>query len=204
MERLTKRIPNKEGKNVVVYTMGEYKDTTAGEMTGNDIRTVLMVLAYYEDLEEQGLLLKLPCKIGDTAYEIIEETVPRHYFYINEYEVEDVSLTGVRYAGDWHYYDCEKLFFTREEADEALMKETEKMESFTNGNADNLERAVEGLDIFAKNWCMNCKETEAQNNLVFRCGDCNFAGELGECNIKKFVVDKTGDMPIDFGSMGSH
>ncbi len=25
-------------------------------------------LAEYEDLEEQGLLLKLPCKVGDTIY----------------------------------------------------------------------------------------------------------------------------------------
>lgn len=25
-------------------------------------------LAYYEDLEEQGRLLKLPCKVGDTVY----------------------------------------------------------------------------------------------------------------------------------------
>ena len=27
-------------------------------------------LARYEDLEEQGLLLKLPCKVGDTVYAI--------------------------------------------------------------------------------------------------------------------------------------
>jgi len=27
-------------------------------------------LAEYEDLEEQGLLLKLPCKVGDTVYEL--------------------------------------------------------------------------------------------------------------------------------------
>lgn len=198
MDRLTVKWKDK------LYDTFDQIDIVGNEYSKANYEKLLVKLGEYEDLEENGLLLKLPCKIGDTAYEIIEETVPRHYFYINEYEVEDVSLTGVRYAGDWHYYDCEKLFFTREEADEALMKETEKMESFTNGNADNLERAVEGLDIFAKNWCMNCKETEAQNNLVFRCGDCNFAGELGECNIKKFVVDKTGDMPIDFGSMGSH
>lgn len=27
-------------------------------------------LKYYEDLEEQGLMLKLPCKVGDTVYAI--------------------------------------------------------------------------------------------------------------------------------------
>lgn len=30
-------------------------------------------LAEYEDLEEQGLLLKLPCKVGDSIYSVIED-----------------------------------------------------------------------------------------------------------------------------------
>ena len=30
-------------------------------------------LAYYEDLEEQGLLYRLPCKVGDTVY------IPKYY-----------------------------------------------------------------------------------------------------------------------------
>lgn len=29
---------------------------------------ILIALAEYEDLEEQGLLLRLPCKVGDTIY----------------------------------------------------------------------------------------------------------------------------------------
>ena len=32
------------------------------------INDVLKKLADYEDLEEQGLLLRLPCKVGDTVY----------------------------------------------------------------------------------------------------------------------------------------
>ena len=28
-------------------------------------------LAYYEDLEEQGRLIKLPCKVGDTVYHVV-------------------------------------------------------------------------------------------------------------------------------------
>ena len=31
---------------------------------------IMYKLAEYEDAEEQGLLLKLPCKVGDTVYEI--------------------------------------------------------------------------------------------------------------------------------------
>lgn len=77
-------------------------------------------LKYYEDLEEQGRLLVLPCKVGDTVYEIIEETVPNRYFYINEWKVQDVSMKAVKYADEWESYDYENLYFTREEAEAAL------------------------------------------------------------------------------------
>ena len=76
--------------------------------------------------------------------------------------------------------------------------------NYTKGNEDNLEKAVQGLDQFTKNWCMNCKETDETNDLVFRCGECNFKQEDGTCLIKVFVGDKTGDIPTDFGSMGVH
>ena len=77
-------------------------------------------LKYYEDLEEQGRLLVLPCKVGDTVYEIIEETVPNRYFYINEWKVQDVSTQSIKYADEWDSYDYENLYFTREEAEAAL------------------------------------------------------------------------------------
>ena len=34
----------------------------------NGHKRCLNKLAHYEDLEEQGLLLKLPCKVGDTVW----------------------------------------------------------------------------------------------------------------------------------------
>lgn len=86
-------------------------------------------LKYYEDLEEQGRLLVLPCKVGDTVYEIIEETVPNRYFYINEWKVQDVSTQSIKYADEWESYDYENLYFTREEA-EAAMKKRRKDNGF--------------------------------------------------------------------------
>lgn len=77
-------------------------------------------LKRYKDLEEQGRLLVLPCRVGDTVYEILEETVPNHYFYISEHKVQDVSVKAVKYADEWEPYDYENLYFTREEAEAAL------------------------------------------------------------------------------------
>ena len=82
-------------------------------------------LKRYRDLEEQGRLLVLPCKVGDMVYEIIEETVPNHYFYINEWKVQDVSAKAVKYADEWEQYDYENLYFTREGAEAALEKRSE-------------------------------------------------------------------------------
>lgn len=74
-------------------------------------------LKRYRDLEEQGRLLVLHCKVGDVVYEILEETVPNRYFYINEWKVQDVSTQSIKYADEWESYDYENLYFTREEAE---------------------------------------------------------------------------------------
>ena len=79
------------------------------------------------------------------------------------------------------------------------------MNNFTSGNADNITKAVEGLDQFTKNWCMNCEETEKQKDLVFRCSNCEFQLDDGKCLIKMFANHHKHDYPMnDFGSMGEH
>lgn len=61
MERLTRRSANGTG----VYA------TPSGEPIEweNNRHNVLQKLADYEDLEEQGRLIKLPCKVGDTVWD---------------------------------------------------------------------------------------------------------------------------------------
>jgi ribosomal protein L44E len=72
------------------------------------------------------------------------------------------------------------------------------------GNKDDIERAVFGLDTFTKNWCMNCKETEKQNDLVFRCKECEFQAEDEKCLVKMFAHRHKHNYPMgNLGSMGS-
>ena len=59
MERLTERD---------AYWIGEEFWTSAREPDDEEIDAVYEKLKAYEDLEEQGLLLRLPCKVGDTIY----------------------------------------------------------------------------------------------------------------------------------------
>ena len=36
---------------------------------------------------------------------------------------------------------------------------------YTSGNSDDITMAVAGLDVFTKNWCMNCGETKKQDDM---------------------------------------
>ena len=52
------------------------------------IREVLNKLAEYEDLEEQGKLLELPCAVGDTVYYSDNE----YYFTVLPVKVDEIHL----------------------------------------------------------------------------------------------------------------
>ena len=125
MERLTNRIIiPKEERDIVVFTQGEYTDTIPAEMTHEDIRKVLRKLAEYEEAEEQGLLLRLPCKVESMVYVIDGEKIQAL-----ETENELVLLDDKLYIfainscyHDYISYDMigKTVFLTKEEAEQKL------------------------------------------------------------------------------------
>ena len=103
--------------------------TTKGEAMGNssvaDIGDILEKLAEYEDLDEQGLLLRLPVPIGTTVYKFEPLAKgPKRYIKttITRYEVFDDSIwftfaNGLgRNIEDFGEY----VFLTQEEAEQKL------------------------------------------------------------------------------------
>ena len=118
MERLTRRSANGTG----VYA------TPSGEpVKWEDNRhNVLQKLADYEDLEEQGRLVKLPCKIGTKVYNITwwddvqEKVVVKGKTYYRTIHKHKVSKSTFGYT------DIEEIgktvFLTKSEA-EAKLKE---------------------------------------------------------------------------------
>ena len=102
------------------------------------IGSVADKLAEYEDLEEQGKLLKLPCAAGDTVYYSDNE----YYFTVLPVKVDEIAVMesnvilykcllfdgngDVETQFDFDKDDFGKTaFFTREEA-EAALKELER------------------------------------------------------------------------------
>lgn len=66
MERLTERNPS---------WIDDEMWERACEPDCEEIDAVYRKLKAYEDAEEQGLLLRLPCKVGDTVYQISENFI---------------------------------------------------------------------------------------------------------------------------------
>ena len=95
------------------------------------IENCLHKLAEYEDLEEQGRLICLPCKVGDSLYQPIRKNV-------NEYKVIGLcyDITGGKWLFEAAYQSglewiktvCrfeaigKTVFLTKEKAEQALEK----------------------------------------------------------------------------------
>ena len=118
MERLTGR--NEKGD---LLLMGEQA------YAGDDYEAAVSALEGYEDAEEQGRLVRLPCKVGDTVYcicnngHILTQTVTGFVFQNGEWKVAVYNINNHGYRND-HYISFEDFgktaFFTCEEAKSAL------------------------------------------------------------------------------------
>jgi len=102
------------------------------------IRQISLKLKDYEDLEEQGLLIELPCKVGDSVYFIMKEfDIAKESWKRNIDEYIVTEIRGNKYNPLWFMASSEKcthidfhptqigktVFLTREEAEKALLKE---------------------------------------------------------------------------------
>lgn len=69
--------------------------------------------------EEQGLLVRMPCKVGDTVYELTEGFSiykPGLHVYISEHTATELNIYNWARRGDFG----KTVFLTREKAEKAL------------------------------------------------------------------------------------
>lgn len=74
MERLTQKERNYDGTAISKKSMID-KEGYHAPTVSDYASKVLTKLADYEDAEEQGLLLRLPCKVGSNIYRITDDGV---------------------------------------------------------------------------------------------------------------------------------
>ena len=100
-----------------------------------EVKMLFNKLKEYEDLEEQGLLLRLPCKVGDTLYYISDGFIKPctvETIFISDYTDKDGNCS---YMAEIHFdrEDCpyvsteiyftdigKTVFLTKEEAEKKL------------------------------------------------------------------------------------
>ena len=119
MERLTERIKRLQKDDLIVYTNGKYEDTIPAEMTNDDIRAVLKKLAAYEDLEEQGLLVRLPCPIGTTVWDICGMDIRENVLSVIECGKDGKQFLWTNHD-EWLGELNDLVFLSREEAEKKL------------------------------------------------------------------------------------
>lgn len=134
MERLTERyIPNDEKKGITGIKVfeSENKIPLVKVLSGEYLYPAIEKLAEYEDLEEQGLLVRLPCKVGTEVFCYFPGDSHYTKCQIKKIEICQSIFGNICYFAEpvaqrgrcCRYYDNEFgkfLFLTREEAEKKL------------------------------------------------------------------------------------
>lgn len=142
MERLTKRYKDPIANTVLIKECGDKLcknicDDIEYDCSKCGLEKALEKLADYEDLEEQGLLVRIPCKVGDTVWELClcddgnYRIFPMIVKTISEYGTlkqvkKDITIWNIYAESDYTYMyksfaDFGKtVFSTKEEAEKKL------------------------------------------------------------------------------------
>ena len=121
MERLTKTYSD--------GTHGANDNLPCGENLYTYKGLLLESLGKYEDLDEQGLLLRLPCKIGSILYQPIDNQINEYYIIGLRFDItRNKFMYEVTYhvGLEWYNTTCDfdyindVVFLTREEAEQKL------------------------------------------------------------------------------------
>ena len=122
MERLTKweddSITYNEKRE---FECGEYCDSCSqGAGNCKTVENMIKKLATYEDLEEQGLLVRLPCKVGDTMYDIVGKPFRIVEHKVNAFHIDKKGFHLQIINGVLEKKQEVKVYFSREEAKKKL------------------------------------------------------------------------------------
>lgn len=77
-------------------------------------------LKSYKDLEEQGLLVRLPCKVGDTMYDIVGKPLRIVEHKVDAFHIDKKGFHLQIINGVLEKKQEAKVYFSREEAEKKL------------------------------------------------------------------------------------
>lgn len=121
--------------NLEVYTVGRLKNARVHitvEELQNQIDRLEQLAEEYKDSEEQGLLLRLPCKIGDVFFSTISNG-PADKCKVSSITIKSDETFKIRLSSGYYRSVFEvttddigkTVFLTKEEAEQALKQKGE-------------------------------------------------------------------------------
>lgn len=130
MERLTLNEAIKHAKEVADMNYNDAEkfdsnDSVENYMKANCIKCAeeheqlaewLEELKSYKDLEEQGLLVRLPCKVGDTMYDIVGKPLRIVEHKVDAFHIDKKGFHLQIINGVLEKKQEAKVYFSREEA----------------------------------------------------------------------------------------
>lgn len=134
MERLTLDEAIKHAKEVADMNYNDAEkfdsnDSVENYMKANCIKCAeeheqlaewLEELKSYKDLEEQGLLVRLPCKVGDTMYDIVGKPLRIVEHKVDAFHIDKKGFHLQIINGVLEKKQEAKVYFSREEAEKKL------------------------------------------------------------------------------------
>lgn len=134
MERLTLDEAIKHAKEVADMNYNDAEkfdsnDSVENYMKANCIKCAevheqlaewLEELKSYKDLEEQGLLVRLPCKVGDTVYDIVGRPLKIVEHKVDAFHIDKKGFHLQIINGVLEKKQEAKVYFSREEAEKKM------------------------------------------------------------------------------------
>lgn len=107
-----------------IGTLKELKELKEnGTFTGLELAKLAIMqkeLKEYKDLEEQGLLVRLPCKVGDTMYDIVGKPLRIVEHKVDAFHIDKKGFHLQIINGVLEKKQEAKVYFSREEAEKKL------------------------------------------------------------------------------------
>ena len=121
-----KRLTNEELNDFTSRVVVQLEPTLTQQ-----VMSLILELTEYRNKIENGTLIELPCRVGDTVYEVFKDHIPP---FIKETKIEKIVITAkglrLRLARNSFYETAvssigKTIFFTKAEAEKKL-KELQK------------------------------------------------------------------------------
>lgn len=109
-----------EAENYIPTTGPYYNANLERANQYEQISMWLKELKSYKDAEEQGLLVRLPCKVGDTMYDIVGTPLKIIEHKVDAFHIDKKGFHLQIVNGVLEKKQAAKVYFSREEVEKKL------------------------------------------------------------------------------------